>query len=127
MNLEPLFIARTEETPEVDFNPETGSLKLSGRSLPEDAFSFYRPLIDWLRTYVQNLAPHTMVHINLDYFNSSSGRYLMEVFAIIDRECHHCADKINIVWSAEKDDEVMLEKGAEFKSLLNLPFHIQEF
>jgi hypothetical protein len=34
--MEHLFIAKTDDTPEIDFNPVTKEMKLTGRSLPED-------------------------------------------------------------------------------------------
>ena len=46
--MEKLFIAKTDDTPEIDFNPETKEMKMTGRSLPEDVTTFYQPVLDWL-------------------------------------------------------------------------------
>ena len=41
---ETLLLEQTEYTPKVVFDAETGTLELSGRSLPEDTVLFYDPL-----------------------------------------------------------------------------------
>ena len=61
--------------------------------------------------------------IHLDYFNSSSGRYLLEMFAKLQKSANV---RFEITWIAEKDDELMIEKGEELKSLVNLPFHLKQ-
>ena len=123
MSLQSLYIARTEETPEVDFNTETRVFLIKGRSLLEDAFSFYTPLIEWLEDYFKQLSGEVKVQIHLDYFNSSSGRYLMDMLCKMESIIEP-NQSVSVTWIAEKDDEVMLEKGEEFMSLIKLPFKI---
>lgn len=124
VSLQSLYIARTEETPEVDFNTDTHVFVIRGRSLPEDAFSFYKPLIEWLEDYFSGLRSEIEFNIELDYFNSSSGRYLMEMLYKLESNRHE-DQVIRVIWISEKEDEVMLEKGEEFKSLIQLPFEIK--
>jgi hypothetical protein len=61
--------------------------------------------------------------INLDYFNSSSGRYILELLACLEEK----KELVRIVWLCEKEDELMIEKGEEFKSLVDLPFEIRVY
>ena len=124
MSLQSLYIARTEETPEVDFNTETRVFLIKGRSLPEDAFSFYTPLIEWLEDYCKQLSGEVEIQIHLDYFNSSSGRYLMDMLCKLESLLEP-NQLIRVSWVAEKDDEVMLEKGEEIMSLIKLPFKMK--
>lgn len=121
--MQSLEIKASTETPEVRFNKDTGVLHISGRSLPEDAFSFYQPIIDWVEAFLK-INPLQKVELNfdLDYFNSSSGRYLLELLSIFESKSKPGMARIK--WYAEEDDELMVEKGNELKSLIKLPFEV---
>lgn len=121
--MQSLEINASAETPEVMFDKSSGVLRISGRSLPEDAFSFYQPIIDWTEAYLRaNPIQQIELNFQLDYFNSSSGRYLLELLSKL--EAHGKASLIKINWFAEEDDELMIEKGNELKSLIKLPFEV---
>ncbi len=122
MNFNSLHIAKTEDTPEVRFDDTNGDFEITGRSLPEDAYTFYRPIIDNIGAFLGNGKKNLVVTIQLDYFNSSSGRYLMELLVILDDKSN--SNNVSLIWKYEEDDELMLEKGEEFKSLINIPFNI---
>ena len=47
----PLHIAPTVKTPEIVFQAEDQRLVLSGRSIPENAVDFYRPVLDWAQSF----------------------------------------------------------------------------
>jgi hypothetical protein len=53
---------------------------------------------------------------------SSSGRYILELLSTLEKKG---IDNVKVVWCAEKDDELMVEKGEEFSSLVDLPFEIK--
>ena len=42
-----LYIQGTENTPEVNFSPESGIFNIVGKSIPEDADAFYKPILEW--------------------------------------------------------------------------------
>jgi hypothetical protein len=122
---EKLHIERTEDTPEVLFDPGAGLFSLVGRSLPENAYNFFKPLIDFTKQYVtsQN-GKSTNLTFKLDYFNSSSGRFIFEMLTIFE-ESYKKHQQVKVKWLVEKDDELMIEKGEELKSLLDMPFEIE--
>lgn len=123
--IEKLHIAPTEDTPEVLFDPVKGILHIVGRSLPENAFNFFKPVIDKAKQYVLQVpAQETALIFELDYFNSSSGRFIFEILNIFE-ENKTFKSKVSVKWRAEKDDELMIEKGEELKSLLAIPFSIE--
>ena len=126
MSTQPLYIKATEDTPEVTFEPVTGRLLISGRSLPENAYAFYRPVIDWAKAYLGQSNSQTEITISLDYFNSSSGRFLLEFFSVFEEKLND-RNKVKVIWCSEHDDELMLEKGEEFKNIVDLPFEIKTF
>ncbi len=116
-----LFINRTDKTPEVDFNPLAGTLKLDGCSIPEDADRFYGPLFELLERYCQAPAPHTTIAVALNYFNSSSSKYLLDLLRLVDEL--HVSGKANatLEWYFEPDDLDMEEAGQDYRSLLEMP------
>ena len=63
------------------------------------------------------MRPKKLTLIFLDYFNSSSGRYLLEFLMVAEQKSH----LFDVRWLVESDDEVMLEKGNEFKYILSMP------
>lgn len=112
-------IKATADTPEVHFEASTGELQIKGRSLPEDAWSFYKPLIEWAIEEGQQVQACLKIVLHLDYFNSSSGRFLLEMLAAFESRGE---GKTEIFWVSDDDDELMQEKGEEFSDLLNIPF-----
>jgi len=120
----PLYIAKTEETPEVNFNLHENKLFMKGRSLPENAFAFYEPIIEWFKELSKSKIEPTAFEIQLDYFNSSSGRFLFEILTIIEQSAA-VKNAITIKWLCESDDDLMIEKGEELRDLLDLNFTLE--
>lgn len=125
MNSDQLYIAATDETPEVNFSLLTGNSFMVGRSLPENAHEFYRPIIHWVNTNGIRIDKPSELELRFDYFNSSSGRFLFELLSVLERNPKR--GLMTVVWAVESGDELMIEKGRELMSLLDLNFEIREF
>lgn len=123
MSLSELHINPTEETPEVYLSPNGQPSFIAGRSLPENAHEFYQPVLLWIREHSKNAKTSLQLELRFDYFNSSSGRFLFEILSVLE----HSGNRGNytIIWSVESDDDLMLEKGEELKSLIDLSFQIR--
>jgi hypothetical protein len=119
--METLLIDGTEETPQVEFNTETSVYSISGRSLPEDATKFYDQLVDWVKAFSEKPKSEFTLNINLDYFNSSSAKQLVELMILLEvldkKDC-----KVEIIWLYEEEDELMETRGKEIESIIDLPF-----
>lgn len=119
--METLLIDGTEETPQVEFNTETSVYSISGRSLPEDATKFYDQLVDWVKAFSEKPKSEFSLNINLDYFNSSSAKQLVELMILLEaldkKEC-----KVKIIWLYEEEDELMETRGKEIESIIDLLF-----
>jgi hypothetical protein len=120
----PLYIPKTDETPEVNFNLSEQVLSMKGRSLPENAFAFYEPIILWIKEMSKSKIEPLNFEIQLDYFNSSSGRFLFEIFTIIEQS-PSVKNAITVRWVCESDDDLMIEKGEELRDLLDLNFSLE--
>lgn len=118
-----LYIQKTGNTPLIKF--EDGVLIISGRSIPENAIMFFEPLFKSVAEYSQNPYPLTEVNIFLEYANSSTNRALMTVFTLMEK-IYDNGNQILINWYYEPEDEMMLELGKDYKTILSIPFNIDE-
>lgn len=120
-----LHIHATDKTPEVILDFASGDLSVCGRSIIKDSPEFYRQLIDTLEIYIQNPAPITIAHIQLDYFGEMSSRSLLEVFKKLE-SIHRIKSDVSINWYYSFEDKDMRETGEDFEHLLNIPFRLVE-
>jgi len=118
-----LTLDATEDTPKIVLDKEKNEFSLNGRSLPEDAPSFYKPVVAWMRNYITDPNPYTEFHISVDYFNSSSIKQILVLFMLLE-ELVKSGKEVKVIWSYNEDDELMEIKGREFKSMLNIPFQM---
>ena len=79
MELSTLFIEPTSKTPQIDLNPITGELILSGRSIPENAAKTYESILNWVTEYAKRPRHTTNLRFNLEYFNTSSSIWLAKI------------------------------------------------
>jgi hypothetical protein len=119
--MENLIIEGTSKTPNVLFNATDGMLNINGRSIPENSIEFYKPLVDWLEDYSQNPGESTVVKIQLEYFNTSSSKCILDVFKKLEN-IHKVNNNVLINWYYEEDDEDMLEAGEDYESIIKVPF-----
>ncbi len=118
-----LKIEGTKQTPEIDFNSSTGILSISGRSIPENTFEFFNPVLLWLDEF-SSIAPEKVIaKINLEYFNTSSSKYILEILKRL-RIILKDGKDILVEWYYEEDDEEMMETGEDYEDVSGLPFEI---
>jgi hypothetical protein len=117
-----IVIEATYSTPAVNFS-EDGRMLIEGRSLPEDANKFYKPLIEW----IINLSIEAVkLDINLEYFNSASAKKLLDLLKSLDANSRIRSLIIN--WHYEEGDDSVLETGQVFEELLRrAQFRYQEY
>jgi len=118
--MEKLQITPTEDTPEVLLDKSSGKFVLSGRSLPEDAASFYAPVIAWLNEYSNAPLAATNFEMKLEYFNTASSKLLLDVLSILEN-----ISNAKVIWHFFEDDEDMEEAGEEFSELVEVPFEFK--
>ncbi|MCK4699455.1 MAG: DUF1987 domain-containing protein [Bacteroidales bacterium] len=123
--MEPISFEGTPKTPTVNFNADNGIVEIKGRSIPENSIEFYKPLVDWLEKYKENAKPMTKVIIQLEYFNTSSSKCILDVFKKLEA-IHKAKNPVEINWYYEEDDEDMLEAGEDYESIIRVPFKMVE-
>ncbi|MBK8498183.1 MAG: DUF1987 domain-containing protein [Flavobacteriales bacterium] len=119
--MEPLQLEGSPKTPHVHFDPNTGLLELKGRSIPENSIDFYKPLIDWIDKYGRSPNSKTALHVQLEYFNTSSSKCILDVFKKLET-IRAAGSEVSVLWHYEADDEDMLEAGEDYAGIINVPF-----
>ncbi len=114
----------TDDTPSIEFNRESNKFAITGRSLPEDAFNFYEPAANWMRSYAKEANASSELLISLDYFNSSTVKQLLTLFSLFE-EINKSGKQAKIIWCYAEGDDLMEIKGEEFQSMLDLPFELR--
>jgi hypothetical protein len=118
---------QTPKTPLITFDPATGNFELKGKSIPENSAVFYRPMYDWLDNYVTNPAPKTTLKIQLDYFNTSSSKCIVDLFKKLELISKNGKGEAVIDWLYDENDDDMLEAGEDYQSIIKIPFNLISF
>jgi hypothetical protein len=116
-----LYIKGTSKTPEIDFKP--GLVSISGRSIPEDAVTFFRPVVKWIEKYVASPLKETKVNFRIEYINSGSNRFVFNILKLLN-DSHKAGNTIIISWFYEEDDDTIKNLGQDFKTLLEVPINL---
>ena len=118
-----MHIEGTRTTPSIDI--KNGVFEIKGRSIPEDAFEFYSPLLRELSVYIEDPDSKTEIRFHLEYINSGSKKYITNFLAKLN-EFYLSGQEVLIYWHFDYDDESMQELGNDLRSMIQIPFHIVE-
>ena len=108
-------------TPSINFDAQGGRLEMKGRSIPENSLEFYQPVFEWLDQYVETPQEKTIVHVQFDYFNTSSSKCILDILKRIDKLDEKGLDVL-VKWYYDESDEDMMEAGEDYEDLLDTPF-----
>ena len=101
----------------MDFLSASGKLNIEGRSIPEDPGEFFDRLIDWINSYFSNPVEETVLSINLEYINSGSSKYMLELLRIF-KVNHEKGTKVLVKWFFEEGDESIEELGQHYEQTM---------
>jgi hypothetical protein len=122
--MESILIKGTLKTPAVNFDSSQGLLEIKGRSNPENSIEFYKPLVIWIEEYARNPGIKTILNVQLEYFNTSSSKCLLDIFKRLEG-IHRANHDVLVNWYYE-EDESMLEAGEDYKFMTKVPFNMIE-
>jgi len=123
--MDSIQIEGTPKTPTIEFDAATGVVSIKGRSIPENSVEFYKPMVDWLDECASQAKEKTEVNIQLEYFNTSSSKCILDVFKKLE-VIKKGGNEVVINWFYEEDDEDMLEAGEDYQSIISIPFEMIE-
>lgn len=117
----------TEDTPTVLIDMSKELFQISGRSLPEDVTTFYKPVIDWLDFFSESPTKNLTLEVKLEYFNTASSKIILDILMKLE-EIHQAGSSVvKVNWHYDKRDDDMLEAGEEYKDLVEVPFDLLGF
>jgi len=117
------IIEETRTTPFIQV--DKGDIIIKGRSIPEDAFEFYEPVVDACKDYVEKPAKHTVINIHLDYVNSGSKKYLTNILTVLEKSYLE-GNGYEVNWIYDIDDEAMMDLGHDLKGIIKIPLSIKK-
>ena len=115
--MQPLIIEGTGNLPAVQLDPGRGLFEISGKSLPEHAAEFYRPVLAWLHDYSQSPLAKTVFVFRFEYFNTATSRIILDILYALEP-----VSGAEVHWYFHDDDEDLEEAVEEFAELVKLPF-----
>jgi hypothetical protein len=135
MAIQKLYIKPTNLTPEVTFSPEEKIFMIKGISSPEDVRAVYYPVIEWIKSYINELietknANYTqdsplLFGIDLIYFNSSTAKFLYDIFLEMKRLIP-AGIPFRVEWYYDEEDLDQKEAGADIALLVAMEFSFIE-
>jgi hypothetical protein len=124
-----LYISPAKTTPEILLSPEENTFYIRGISSPEDVRAIYYPVIDWIKEFIDEILEGDRksyssdfplkLQVNLDYFNSSSAKFLFDIFSDLKRLIPARIPLI-VEWFYAEEDNDLKDAGEEIALLAGL-------
>lgn len=121
-----LQISPTKTSFEVDLDPVKGQLLFRGMSYPENAREFFRPVLKWVRQMTVIAGKPLRVVFQVEYFNTSTLRYLYEILELLNRY-RNAGNRLDVEYWHASGSEDLLETWRELMDELDMPFRQVEY
>jgi len=118
--MERLQIQETKRSPLIDFDPQTGIMTMSGKSIPEYTDVFYDPITEWVTHYCETPADETTFDCNFEYLNSSSKKVLLDMLKMVKAK----GIPLKVKWRHEKDLDDIMDEGVLLGKLCDIEFEM---
>lgn len=129
--MQKLYISQTKSTPEILLSPEENIFFIRGISSPEDVRAMYYPVTEWIKTFVDDIleegktsySPDSPLKFQVDlaYFNSSSAKFLFDIFSELKRLIPS-GIPIIVEWFYAEGDIDLKDAGTEIALLAGMEF-----
>lgn len=125
--LDDLILVAAIKTPEISFCARDGLMCIKGKSIPENATNFYKPVLEWVEHYIKYPANKTEIRFEMDYFNTSSSLGLLEILKRFNKLRTALPEYVlKVIWYYDCNDPDMRLTGEDFSELLKLPIELVE-
>jgi hypothetical protein len=122
--MENIKIEPTKKSLEVECSP--GYFKLSGNSILSDPRKFFKPIVEWVESYLQNPEDVTTVDLKLEYVDTASVQSvfdIMRMFKVLQEQ----KKELVVNFYFEFDDPELLELGEIMEGRLGIKFNFIEY
>lgn len=115
------------EEPYFNIDKVNNRIDLTGRSNIEYAFNFYKAIIEDVKNYINENPVKVDIHVNLDYFNTTSSKCMLDIFKSF-KQLAMTNNNVTLYWYYEEDDEDIKEAGMDYSEILSyINFKFIEF
>lgn len=118
-----LYIKGTHESPSISLNIDSSEFNITGKSIIEDAETFYQPVLDWFSDFDGS---NIDLLIDLEFFNISSSKRILYLLYKLNDIMDKSDAKVSVKWVYQTGDEDMLEVGQDYAYMVNIPFELVE-
>ena len=123
--MEEFFLKASERLPEIRLRE--GFISIKGHSIPQDPKNIYKPVLQWVKDYIKDPAPHTEVSLNIDFCDTDSTKAIFDILKLLAM-CQKTNHRIEMVfnWIYMKEEVDIKELGEYFESKLDIIFNYLE-
>jgi hypothetical protein len=122
--MELLRYKATSQYPEIILDKTKGVFEFSGNSLPEDAKTFYQPILQWWDAYTADPNHETIVKFKMVYYNTPSSKLIFQILKKIENLAN-LRHKVKIIWMYNDEDIDIREAGFDLAEHIKVPFEFQ--
>ena len=116
----PLILKAGDDSPEIILDAEKNIFSFSGRSIPENAVTFFKPVLEWMTDYSTKPNKTTDIVFNFEYFNTASAKQIAKLMVLFEKlSAKH---KVLIKWKYQKEDIEMKNDGLRYQQLTDIDF-----
>ena len=123
--MESLIIKETDTTPNIIFDTTKNVFEVTGSSHPENPMKFFNPILTWLEDYGKNPAQNILLTFNLEYFNSSTAKYILNILWAFEKMAkEHSLIKVEVNWYYKEEDLDAFAAGERYAQLTTLKINL---
>lgn len=110
---------KTNSTPYVLADEENSYLQFKGESFHENVIEFYGEIDEWLSKYMQTDFKTFTFDCELQYFNSSTSKLLLNMLLNMDEVVEGTDKEVIVNWITTEDNDIIIECGEDFRDEVN--------
>jgi len=122
--MENITIEPTKKSLEVECSP--GYFKLSGNSILSDPRKFFKPIVEWVESYLKEPEEVTTVDLKLEYVDTASVQSVFDVMRMF-KVLQEQKKELVVNFYFEFDDPELLELGEIMEGRLGIKFNFIEY
>lgn len=105
---------KTGSTPYVLVDEGNNYMRFEGECYHENVIEFFREITKWLEEYLEKDFKHFTFDCELQYFNSSTAKLLLNILLSMDD--HSMGEnQVTVNWITTQDNDIIIECGEDFQ------------